>query len=167
MCSAYGFIGLYPGDNGPFDSALPRAELSRVIFESNLAMMRAADLLVANLTPFRGPGADPGTVWELGYMAGVGKPVFAYSNAPETLLTRTRMCDPAASLDARRGVWRDGAGREIEDLGAGENLMLIEALRAAGSELMIAGTATADSDRDLAAFERCLALAARRMKDAS
>jgi nucleoside 2-deoxyribosyltransferase len=32
-------------------------------------MMDAADAIIANLTPFRGPGADPGTVYELGYMA--------------------------------------------------------------------------------------------------
>ena len=29
-----------------------------------------ADAIIANLTPFRGPGADAGTVYELGYMAG-------------------------------------------------------------------------------------------------
>ncbi len=37
------------------------------------AMMDAADAIIANLTPFRGPGADAGTVYELGYMAGRGK----------------------------------------------------------------------------------------------
>ena len=35
--------------------------------------MDAADAIIANLTPFRGPSADAGTVYELGYMAGRGK----------------------------------------------------------------------------------------------
>ena len=42
--------------------------------------MDAADAIIANLTPFRGAGADPGTVYELGYMAGRRKFCLAYSN---------------------------------------------------------------------------------------
>ena len=44
--------------------------------------MDAADAIIANLTPFRGPSADAGTVYELGYMAGRGKLCLAYSNDP-------------------------------------------------------------------------------------
>ncbi len=53
------------------------------------AMMIAADAIIANLTPFRGPGADAGTVYELGYMAGRGKLCLGYSNDP-ALLCRSR-----------------------------------------------------------------------------
>ena len=48
-------------------------------------MMDAADAIIANLTPFRGPSADAGTVYELGYMAGRGKLCLAYSNDPSRL----------------------------------------------------------------------------------
>jgi nucleoside 2-deoxyribosyltransferase len=161
LCSAYGFLGLYPGENGPPDHALTRPELSRVIFESNLALMRRADLLIANLSPFRGTGADPGTVWELGFMAGAGKPVFGYSSSCETLLTRIRTRDPGARYDAASRLWRDGAGLEIEDLDAGENLMLVEALATAGGSLVTPAAAAPDPDRDLTTFEQCLALAAK------
>ena len=36
--------------------------------------------LLANVTPFRGPSADVGTAWEMGYASGQGKPVVAYSD---------------------------------------------------------------------------------------
>ena len=57
-------------------------------------MMDAADAIIANLTPFRGPGADAGTVYELGYMAGRGK------LASPTATIRPSM--PIASRDSRR-----------------------------------------------------------------
>jgi len=41
--------------------------------------MHAADASIANLTPFRA-GADPGTAYELGSMAGRGKLGLGYSN---------------------------------------------------------------------------------------
>src|SRR5207248_10652975 len=79
ICAHHGLTGLYPLDN-KVDLAGHTASLA--IFKGNEAMMDAADAIIANLTPFRGPGADPGTVYELGYRAGRGKLCFAYSNDP-------------------------------------------------------------------------------------
>jgi nucleoside 2-deoxyribosyltransferase len=67
ICARYGIRGLYPLDNAVDLSA---ADASLTIFKGNEAMMEAADVIIANLTPFRGPSADAGTVYELGYMAG-------------------------------------------------------------------------------------------------
>ena len=45
--------------------------------------MDQADVIIANLTPFRGPSADAGTVYELGYMLGKGDRLcLGYSNSP-------------------------------------------------------------------------------------
>ena len=52
--------------------------------------MDAADAIIANLTPFRGPSADAGTVYELGYMAGRGKLCLAYSNDPAVYAERVK-----------------------------------------------------------------------------
>ena len=52
--------------------------------------MDEADAIIANLTPFRGPGADAGTVYELGYMAGRGKFCLGYSNDPAPYADRVR-----------------------------------------------------------------------------
>src|ERR1700681_2818422 len=76
ICARYGLTGLYPLDNA-VDLTAPRASLN--IFKGNEAMMEAADAIIANLTPFRGPTADAGTVYELGYMAGRGKRRLGYS----------------------------------------------------------------------------------------
>src|SRR5260370_41156129 len=77
LCTRRGLTGLYP-----LDSAIdPAAEdASRRIFRGNETMMIEADAIIANLTPFRGPGADAGTVYELGYMAGRAQPCPGYSN---------------------------------------------------------------------------------------
>src|SRR6266436_9010585 len=79
ICAQYGLRGLYPLDNAIDLSA---GDASLDIFKGNQAMMDAADAIIANLTPFRGPSADAGTVYELGYMAGRGKFCLAYSNDP-------------------------------------------------------------------------------------
>src|SRR3954453_6020537 len=77
ICAANGLTGLYPLDN-EIDLAAPDA--SRRIFCGNEAMMDAAGGIIANLPPSRAPGADPGPVYELGYMAGRRKLCLAYSN---------------------------------------------------------------------------------------
>src|SRR5881394_131423 len=79
ICARHGVRGLFPLDEA-VDLAAPDASLR--IFKGNEAMMDAADAIIANLTPFRGPGADAGTVYELGYMAGRGKRCLGYSNDP-------------------------------------------------------------------------------------
>jgi nucleoside 2-deoxyribosyltransferase len=66
ICARHGVTGLYPLDNAVDLSA---RDASLRIFKGLEEMMDAADAIIANLTPFRGPGADPGTVYELGYMA--------------------------------------------------------------------------------------------------
>lgn len=71
-CEKYGFIGLFPFDN-EIKSAPPGARIDALICRANLAMMRAADIGIFNLTPFRGVSADTGTVFELGLMIGLGK----------------------------------------------------------------------------------------------
>src|SRR3954449_6765700 len=85
ICARHGQTGLYPLDN---NVDLAASSASVVIFKGNEAMMDAADAIIANLTPFRGPGADAGTVYELGYMAGRGKLLFAYSNDPAAYAER-------------------------------------------------------------------------------
>ena len=66
ICARHGLIGRYPLDN-PVD--LTAADASLRIYQGLETMMEDCSAIIANLTPFRGPGADPGTVFELGYMA--------------------------------------------------------------------------------------------------
>src|SRR3954470_11649109 len=70
LCERYGLAGLFPLDN---EIHIAVGDASLQIYRGNLSMMDEADAIVANLTPFRGPSADAGTVFELGYMAGSRK----------------------------------------------------------------------------------------------
>jgi nucleoside 2-deoxyribosyltransferase len=157
LCKRHGLTGLYPLDNA-IDAAAEDASLR--IFRGNETMMIAADAVIANLTPFRGPGADAGTVYELGYMAGRGKLCLGYSNDPSAYVDRVRRF---TDVVARDGRLVDAAGLTVEDFGLGDNLMMIHALDLHGCELVTPPHAPADIWHDLAAFESCLRLAAERL----
>jgi nucleoside 2-deoxyribosyltransferase len=88
-------------------------------------MMIAADAIIANLTPFRGPGADAGTVYELGYMAGRGKLCLGYSNDPSSMPIG---CVNSPWCTSRDGRLIDADGMTVEDFGLADNLMMIHAL---------------------------------------
>ena len=123
-------------------------------------MMDAADAVIANLTPFRGPSADAGTVYELGYMAGRAKLCLGYSNDPSVYADRVRRFDDVNSRDGRL---IDAQGLTVEDFGLTDNLMMIHALDIHGCALVMPTHAPADMWHDLAAFETCVRLAAERL----
>src|SRR5215831_5787296 len=119
ICALHHVSGLYPLDN-VIDRAATDASLQ--IFKGNEAMMDRSDAIIANLTPFRGPGADPGTVYELGYMAARGKICLAYSNDPASYAERLRRFTEMTSQDGRLV---DADGLTVEDFGHHDNLMMI------------------------------------------
>ena len=51
--------------------------------------MRTCDLLIANLTPFRGVSTDAGTAFEVGFMRALGRPVLGYTNTIADYRERT------------------------------------------------------------------------------
>ena len=123
-------------------------------------MMDAADAVIANLTPFRGPSADAGTVYELGYMAGRAKLCLGYSNEPLLYADRVRRYGDVVSRDGRL---IDAEGLTVEDFGLIDNLMMIHALDIHGCALVMPPHAPADMWHDLTAFETCVRLAAERL----
>jgi nucleoside 2-deoxyribosyltransferase len=162
ICARHGMIGLYPLDNAVDLSA---AGASLAIFEGNEAMMDTADAIIANLTPFRGPSADAGTVYELGYMAGRGKFCFAYSNDPASYAQRVaRTCEVTKSAG---GHLIDEDGLTVEDFGLPDNLMMIHTLDLHGARLVTPQQRPLDIWHDLTSFEACVALAADRAQGQS
>src|SRR5204862_129596 len=109
ICTQHGLTGLFPLDNTVDLSA---SDASLATFKGNEAMMDAADAIIANLTPFRGPGADAGTVYELGYMAGRGRLLFAYSNDPATYAERVARTHHITKSSG--GSLIDSAGLNVE-----------------------------------------------------
>ncbi|MGJ4946129.1 nucleoside 2-deoxyribosyltransferase [Bradyrhizobium sp. HKCCYLS1011] len=156
-CARHGLVGLYPLDN---TVDLAAATASQDIFRGNVAMMDEADAIIANLTPFRGPGADAGTVYELGYMAGRGKLCLGYSNDPTTYAERAGRF---TTVTAQGSLLTDVEGLTVEDFGLTDNLMMIHALDAYGCPLVVPRARPADIWHDLAAFETCVKLAAERL----
>jgi len=154
LCTRHGLIGLYPLDNA-IDPAAEDASLR--IFRGNEAMMIEADAIIANLTPFRGPGADPGTVYELGYMAGRGKLCLGYSNDPSSYADRVREFTDVSSRDGRL---IDAQGLTVENFGLTDNLMMVHALDLHGCALVTPRQAPANIWHDLGAFETCVRMAA-------
>ena len=156
LCEAHGFRGLFPLDADLTAVAPP--DLSRGIYAANLALIATADCGIFNLTPFRGPSADAGTVFELGLFIGLSKPVFAYSNVAEDFFTRVTA---GVSCTRAGDVWCDGLGMSVENFGNADNLMIDEALRLQGRTFHRRATDDRARFTDLVGFEACLIEAQR------
>ena len=124
--------GLYPLDNqipefrADFDTGLR-------IYRANIDLMNRAYAVAANMVRFRGPSMDVGTAFEMGYMLGLGKPVFAYydaapfygrEEAPGMYVDRVGTHCPVSEHDPRV----DADGLTVDDFGMADNLMMIGAL---------------------------------------
>lgn len=147
LCAEFGFVGLFPLDNevtGDIVSA------SRQIFDGNMAMIRACDAVVANLSPFRSVSADPGTAFEVGAGFALGKTLLGYSATPGELKGRA-----GQTIGVREGTLL-ADDMHVENFGLFDNLMLAEALAASGFPVLHPRAPLADPWRDLTLFEDCL-----------
>jgi nucleoside 2-deoxyribosyltransferase len=86
------------------------------IYRANLEMIRSADVVLANLNPFRGNEPDSGTCFEVGFAAAHGKPVIAY------LSDGRAQKDKLGQAGSEPPV--DSAGLQVENFGLPINLML-------------------------------------------
>lgn len=115
LVASHGHWALIPLDN--------EATTAAEIYRANLAQIAAADLLIANLNPFRGFEPDSGTVFEVGYAVAAGKPVLAYVDDDRPLADRLAGhlgCD--LLYLGERLV--DSDGMSVENHGLPLNLML-------------------------------------------
>ncbi len=106
------------------DEAKP--ERGQRIYQANRELMDSCDAIIANLPPFRGISADPGTVYEVGYMIGQGKPAFGFT------LDSRRYRERAGSTDL------DELGHTIEDFEMSDNLMIEGGISDSGGQLFVA-----------------------------
>lgn len=110
LCAEFGHVGLYPLDNA-LPPGLQGPEAARWICEANLALIRQADVVLANLNDFRGHEPDSGTAFEVGFAVALDKPVWAYLDDDRPLIKQI-----GRSVDAH--------GFTVEDFGLPRNLML-------------------------------------------
>jgi nucleoside 2-deoxyribosyltransferase len=161
ICARHGLTGVSPLDvlaEQPAEWA-ELAEWRRIAMR-NEALIRSADALIANLTPFRGPSADVGTVYEVGFMRALGRPVFGYSTVAAPFTHRTR---EFAAAHGGMVADRDVDGMLIEQFGLGDNLMLEAAIVGSGGVLITADVAPDARWTNLLVFERCVEAAASMM----
>ena len=126
LCETYGFEGLFPLDNTITGSSLK--EVAAAIRDANQKMIHSCDIVIANLSPFRGPEPDSGTVWEVGYAQGLGKKVLGYSTDLRPLKEKTQSILNLGDTNC------DLEGMEIEDFGLTHNLMFSHIVVAASFE---------------------------------
>jgi nucleoside 2-deoxyribosyltransferase len=163
ICSKAGLLGVSPLDR--FDNEPAEwATLSewQLIAARNEAHIRSCAAVIANLTPFRGPSADAGTVYEIGFARGIGRPVFAYATTDAPFLQRTLRALNGTEYRDDAGDWRDADGMQVEEFGLFDNLMIEAAIVASGQEVVCRN---ADPWRDLSVFTDCVSRAARILKD--
>ena len=125
LCMHLDMTGLYPLDN----IIAGAADLPGAIREANMALIRSCDAVVANMTPFRGPSMDPGTAFEMGAAAALGKLVVGYTADPRSYVERVSAFLQTSDTD---GTLRDPDGMAVEDFGVKlvDNLMMARGMDA-------------------------------------
>ncbi len=157
ICAGYGLVGVSPLDawaDEPADwGEIP--EWQRIALR-NEAHIKSCGAILANLTPFRGPSADVGTVYEVGFARGLGLRVFGYATVASPFLDRTLSCI-GGGQQGPDGSWWDADGLLVEQFGLFDNLMIEGGILGSGGALV-----REDQDRwqDLTVFERCVQTAA-------
>jgi nucleoside 2-deoxyribosyltransferase len=125
-------VGLYPMDN-EVENFCPDHKTGIEIYHANISLMDKAHFITANMVRFRGPSMDVGTAFEMGYMAGVNKPVFAYYDAkpfygnheqPSLYADRVAKYYPISTDEPGLDVH----GQSIENFQMEDNLMMIGSL---------------------------------------
>ncbi|MCI4663868.1 MAG: nucleoside 2-deoxyribosyltransferase [Neomegalonema sp.] len=144
ICAQLGMDALWPLDNELcLDAEAAPHEIAARIYDANIAMLNAADGVIANATPFLGALADDGTSFEIGFAVARGLPLALYDNGVGDTATKASDFVTAAPELRDRAI-------TAEDFELPVNLML--ALPAARS----CGIATGDAPlplTDLSRFE--------------
>lgn len=143
ICRQYGLDGVFPVDNT--DPALHELPVDgHAIFRHCVEMMERSDLVIANMTPFRGPSMDIGTAVEVGFMYARGRPVFGYTNVTGDYGSRVQP-----------------DGMDIEAFGFFDNLMCEGPVFESGATVVRTDVAEHDLFTDLRGFEACVRQATR------
>ena len=126
LCRQHGYDPITPLDHGETKPGPICAE--------NLALIRKAQIVVANLNSFRGAEPDSGTAFELGYAHALGKKLWGYMSPLEDLIDRVIRIDGTRHpTDEAHPI--DRQGRLIENFGLPVNLMLAMSMQLVEGDL--------------------------------
>jgi nucleoside 2-deoxyribosyltransferase len=159
LCKKYGFEGVFPIDIELNTQGKSPREIGICISDINEHLIQNCDIIIANITPFRGPSADVGTVYEMGYAHGLGKKVIAYTNSAEPFTERTIKALEGEVSRKFDGQLRDKLGMFIEENGLVDNLMIDGCINANSRQLVVGEAPEGERFTFLGGFERCLVAA--------
>jgi nucleoside 2-deoxyribosyltransferase len=155
LVRAAGFIPLSPGDLDIPPQSTKHA-FGLAISAVDEQMMLVADGVIANLTPFRGICADPGTVFELGFMCALGKTVYGYTNVSQNHYQRTVGFYNGNVATDEAGQTRGSDGLSLENFEMAENLMLDGGIERRGGVFVVHNARPEELYTDLTGFIDCL-----------
>jgi nucleoside 2-deoxyribosyltransferase len=167
LCRKYGFEGVFPLDVEVDAKGKCPREIGLCISGVNEGLIKSCDIVIANITPFRGPSADVGTAFEMGFAHALGKIVFAYTNVALPFTERTVQALEGKVNRFSDGKLRDVQGMFIEEVGLTDNLMIDGCINA-NSKLLVVEEAPADQlFIYLEGFEKCLRVAKKMISECS
>lgn len=127
LCRAVGLQGVYPLDASLDLTGLAPAEAAMAIFQANLDLMRSCAGGLINMSPFRGPGMDGGTAFEMGVLQTLGRPMVGYSTGAPVYADR---------VEEFFRLTGTADGLTIEDFGLTDNLMMAAAVQQTGGVIL-------------------------------
>lgn len=111
-CQRYGMTPLLPADTEIVcDDPL---QLAKLIYQQNIQYIQLADIVVANVSSFRGYEPDSGTMFEVGFAIASGKTVWCYQVPDKPLIDIIPQREPGIDSD----------DHIVEDFGLPLNLMI-------------------------------------------
>ncbi|HEY0909689.1 MAG TPA: nucleoside 2-deoxyribosyltransferase [Bradyrhizobium sp.] len=149
ICQRFGLRGL-PPLNEDIKMDVTASNVWQSIYQKDVLMMEQSDIIIANLTPFGGASADAGTLIEVGWFLGQGKPIFGYSNTSENF--EARMLKQLGSRSSDFG---------IEGFHLPDNLMIVGAVNSGGYPIFIPSDGKVRGIDALDVFEMCAEAAGR------
>jgi len=156
LCEKYGFEGIFPIDVEADMRGISKREAGLHIGQLNESLIRTCQIVLANITPFRGPSADVGTACEIGFARGLGLIVFGYTNVRTTFVERSVEWLGTSVRRDRQKRARDANGMVLEDWDMVDNLMLESCIVSSGGSLVTHNAPSSKVFMDLKGFELCL-----------
>jgi nucleoside 2-deoxyribosyltransferase len=137
ICERYGIEGVTPLDIDGGRAHSGSADDGLGIYRAARIMIAGCDALIANMTPFRGPGIDAATALEMGLMAGYGRPVVGYSLDSQIYKDRLALLFQEIDEDLVKSgaglASRDGLS--VEDFGLADSAITAGAALTAGAPI--------------------------------
>lgn len=149
ICQSLGLDAVFPyAEPSDPDDLSPEAGLQ--IFRRCIDWMGECNVVIANMTPFRGVSMDVGTAVEMGFMYGLGHPIFGYTNEIDDY--DTRVC-----MDMKDNM-------AVESFHFVDNLMCEGPVRLSGAQVVRSQVPESERFSELSGFKRCVKQAVEVLK---